>query len=255
MEPPHHQRLTRPVACVHRPKAGTFPGVETGSAHVGADAGPRLGSLVSGRAPPRHTADQRGAGPGHRQHPARALRDRHRDATIGEGVVGGFSGLYAAFSSLEDVGTIRRGYFIEGLGGAQFAIPGAIERLRHSEAATDIVLATTDPANAYGASVPWPESSGRPERRAGASVALIGGTPAAWMDAAGRRIATFGRDPGTTVAGISLLADAHRRPSISTIDDGPAHEHPLATEMVDAGFTAGYKGFTPRRTTDRRMAR
>ncbi len=77
VEPPHHQRLTRPVACVHRPKAGTFPGVETGSAHVGADAGPRLGSLVSGRAPPRHTADQRGAGPGHRQHPARALRDRH----------------------------------------------------------------------------------------------------------------------------------------------------------------------------------
>ena len=177
---------------------------------------------------------------------------------LAEGIVGGFSGLYPAFSSLEDIGTVRRGYFIEGMGGAQFALPGAVERLRHVEPSPLTVLAASDPAQAYGASVPWPDSAtgtddtgpkgkgAKVERRAGARVALADGVPVAWLDPAGRRVVTFDADESTTVGAIEELSFAHGKVSIATIDGLPAPDHALAPALLAAGFLSGYKGFTVR---------
>ena len=91
---------------------------------------------------------------------------------LAEGIPGGFSILYDALSQLETLGVCRRGYFVEGLGGAQFALPGAVERLRAQRAveeAPPIVLAATDPAQPYGAALPWPKRENRRERTAGAA--------------------------------------------------------------------------------------
>ena len=177
------------------------------------------------------------------------LLDRYgivtRDIVLAEGITGGFSGLYAAFSSLEDVGSVRRGYFIEGMGGAQFALPGAVERLRHTDPST-IILSAVDPANPYGASVPWPATEGKAERRAGALVCLVEGAPAAWLDPPGRRIVTFGTGAATTIDGVHRLASARSRVQIATIDGVDAHDHPLGPALIQAGFTSGYKGMTLR---------
>ncbi|PYQ44483.1 MAG: DEAD/DEAH box helicase [Acidobacteria bacterium] len=123
---------------------------------------------------------------------AEQLLARHgvltRPAVMAEGVAGGFAALYPVLKALEEAGRIRRGYFVAGLGGSQFALPGALERLRAvREAALDdedvppgAVLAATDPANAYGAAVVWPEAvSGRAMRAAGVHVALVDGLLAA----------------------------------------------------------------------------
>ena len=83
-----------------------------------------------------------------------------RETVLAEGIPGGFAGLYGELSNLETLGTARRGYFVEGLGGAQFALPAAIERLRglrSDEPAGALVLAATDPANPFGATLPWPK--------------------------------------------------------------------------------------------------
>ncbi len=82
-----------------------------------------------------------------------------REQVLAEGIAGGFSILYDALSQLETLGVCRRGYFVEGLGGAQFALPGAVERLRAQrdvEESAPLVLAATDPAQPYGAALPWP---------------------------------------------------------------------------------------------------
>ena len=178
-----------------------------------------------------------------------ALAERYgvvtRDMVLAEGVPGGFSGLYPAFGSLEDVGVLRRGYFIEGMGGAQFGLPGAVDRLR--SAGGDVVaLAAVDPANPFGASVAWPETAGRPERRAGATLVIADGMPVAWLDHRGRRVATFGADDDVTTSAIRRLAQSHGRASIATIDDRDAREHRLAPLLVEVGFTSGYKGMTIR---------
>ena len=96
-----------------------------------------------------------------------------RETVLAEGIPGGFAALYGELANLETLGTARRGYFVEGLGGAQFALPAAIERLRGlraDEPAGALVLAATDPANPYGATLPWPrredETGRRPQPRA-----------------------------------------------------------------------------------------
>jgi ATP-dependent helicase Lhr and Lhr-like helicase len=93
---------------------------------------------------------------------AEALLDRHgvvtRGAVLAEGAPGGFAGVYPVLSALEERGGVRRGYFVEGLGAAQFAVPGAVDRLRSPASDSGaVVLAATDPANPYGAALPWPD--------------------------------------------------------------------------------------------------
>src|SRR5206468_2090550 len=113
-----------------------------------------------------------------------------RETVLAEGVPGGFASLYGEMSNLEMLGTARRGYFVEGLGGAQFALPGAVERLRSLPEADGsyLLLGATDPANPYGASLPWPksESGRRPGRTPGAHLLLRDGEPVVFVERGGR---------------------------------------------------------------------
>ena len=115
-----------------------------------------------------------------------------RETVLAEGVPGGFATLYAELGNLELLGTARRGYFVEGLGGAQFALPGAVERLRSlpAEDGNYLLLAATDPANPYGASLPWPKLEGgrRPARTPGAHLLLRDGEPVVFVERGGRGI-------------------------------------------------------------------
>ena len=115
-----------------------------------------------------------------------------RETVLAEGVPGGFSSLYGELSNLEMLGTARRGYFVEGLGGAQFALAGAVERLRslpHAEGEY-LILAATDPAQPYGAALPWPKRDGgrRPARTPGAYVLLRDGNPILYVERGGKSI-------------------------------------------------------------------
>jgi ATP-dependent Lhr-like helicase len=140
-------------------------------------------------------------GPTERLH-ARAgqLLARHgvltRDAAAAENLPGGFSAVYPVLAALEEAGKIRRGYFVEGLGGSQFAHPGALDRLRALReapaAAAAHVLAATDPGNAYGAALPWPASDAvRLARAAGAHVVLVDGVLAAYLTRGEAELASF----------------------------------------------------------------
>jgi ATP-dependent Lhr-like helicase len=128
---------------------------------------------------------------------AELLLERHgiltRELVLAEGVPGGFAALYPELCRLETLGTVRRGYFVEGLGGAQFALPGAVERLRSQRevepdgAARAVVLAATDPAQPYGAALPWGTAPGS-RRQPGASVVLLGGEPVLYLERGGRTL-------------------------------------------------------------------
>jgi len=188
---------------------------------------------------------------------AMQLLDRHgivtREAALAEGTPGGFAGVYPLYKAMEESGAVRRGYFVEGLGGAQFAHPGAVERLRtfrdadgdHHDAR---VLAAADPAQPYGAALPWPEAHGHPSRSAGAYVVLVDGAPAAFLERGAKTLVTFGAEPSAwNDALASLVKDGLvRRIELRTIDGTPATEHPAAGALREAGFADGYRGLTLR---------
>jgi ATP-dependent Lhr-like helicase len=185
------------------------------------------------------------------------LLDRHgvvtREAALAEGTPGGFSAVYPILKAMEETGAVRRGYFVEGLGAAQFAHPGAVDRLRGVRDADDDepsvrVLAAADPAQPYGAALSWPETAGHPSRSAGAYVVLANGEPAAFLERGAKTLVTFGGDPARwTDAVASLVKDGVvRRIELRTIDGHPATEHPAAAALRDAGFVDGYRGLTLR---------
>jgi ATP-dependent Lhr-like helicase len=169
-----------------------------------------------------------------------------RETVLAEGVPGGFSTLYGEMSNLEMLGTARRGYFVEGLGGAQFALPGAVERLRalpHPEASYT-VLAATDPANPYGAGMPWPkrESGRRPSRTPGAYVLLRDGDPLLFVERGGRgilRLATLEGDAfAEAVAEVATAAHDGLIPrlAIERVDGEPVIGSGLEETLIAAGF-------------------
>ncbi len=170
-----------------------------------------------------------------------------RDAVLAEGVPGGFSGLYPIFAGLEEAGRVRRGYFVEGLGGSQFALPGAVDRLRAGDSeGRSTVLAAADPANPYGAAVPWPDHTGHPSRSAGAYVVLVDGRLAAFVERGGRTVLAFtddADDVGAAAVAIGGLASSRiRRMVVTTIDGADAGTTPLGAALLDAGFARSYKG-------------
>jgi ATP-dependent Lhr-like helicase len=169
-----------------------------------------------------------------------------RDAVLAEGVPGGFSGLYPVLTALEDAGKARRGYFIEGRGGAQFALPGAVDRLRAIEDVGIVTMSAVDPANPYGAALPWPDSDfGTPARRAGAAVALADGALVAYLEKGGKRALTFGSDQAGVVAAlIDLMALQSRPKALELIDGQSAATTAVGADMVSAGLKPGYKGLT-----------
>src|SRR4029079_16924403 len=150
---------------------------------------------------------------------ASVLLDRHgvltREAARGEGVPGGFASVYPVLRAMEESGRIRRGYFVTGLGGAQFALPGAVARLRgFRDGAPDgvpgaVVLAATDPANPYGVALHWPETEGaRPQRRRVASVVLVDGLAALYLEKGGGGLVSLRAFDGTWEAhAVTALGD------------------------------------------------
>jgi ATP-dependent Lhr-like helicase len=205
---------------------------------------------------------------------AELLLGRHgvltRGAVTTEGVPGGFATLYKVLSTFEDAGRCQRGYFIESLGGAQFAVASTVDRLRAYSDGVDperpeyraVALAAADPANPYGAALPWPaaraegtESGGpgaRPGRKAGALVVLVDGELAWFLERGGRSLLTFTGDPAAHLAAATALADlvSSRRvasilveridgvPALQPRADGPGPVDALA----DAGFARTPRG-------------
>jgi ATP-dependent Lhr-like helicase len=179
-----------------------------------------------------------------------------REAALGEGLEGGFAGVYPVLKALEERGRVRRGYFVAGLGAAQFALPGAVDRLRDSRRnkgrepdpiASSVVLAATDPAQPYGAALPWPESEGRPARAAGAHVVLIDGELAAYLERGGHSLATFGIDGWATALHELIERGRYRSLEIRKVNGEPVREVESAAEQLRAaGFVDGYKGLVYR---------
>jgi ATP-dependent Lhr-like helicase len=170
-----------------------------------------------------------------------------REMVLAEGVPGGFTTLYGELSNLEMLGTARRGYFVEGLGGAQFALPGAVERLRSLPQAEDryLVLAATDPANPYGAALAWPKRAAgrRPSRSPGAYVLLQDGEPRLYVERGGRgvlRLAELGED--AFAEALQVLAEAAAdgrlpRLAIERVDGEPVIGSGLEPTLIEAGFS------------------
>ncbi len=180
-----------------------------------------------------------------------------REQVLAEGVSGGFSALYPELSTLETLGVARRGYFVEGLGGAQFALPGAVERLRSQpdpDHDAPIVLAAVDPAQPYGAALPWPARPGEDARRvsrvSGAYVVLTGGDPILYVERGGRALQTLVSpdDPRVEPALTALVEEVRlgriKRLALEKVDGGEAMISPLAPGLIGLGFQEG-----PRRLT------
>ncbi|MGR8921993.1 MAG: Lhr family helicase, partial [Gammaproteobacteria bacterium] len=180
-----------------------------------------------------------------------------REALGREAVAGGFAAVYPVLRAMEDAGRVRRGYFVEGLGASQFALPGAEDRLRavaRSEAVTQ-VLAATDPANAWGAILPWPARAGegaRPARTAGARVILSGGRLLAFVNKSGQQVSTWlpAEEPDRTHAagalaeGLVQLARGRKALLLTRIDGETQAPAPLHESLIAAGFEHGYRGYS-----------
>jgi ATP-dependent Lhr-like helicase len=201
---------------------------------------------------------------------ALALLDRHgvvtREAVMSEGIEGGFAGVYPVLRALEEAGRIRRGYFVDGLGAAQFALAGAIDRLRaarepDAERPRVDLLAAADPAQPYGAAHAWPrrgDDDRRPfQRAAGAYVVLVDGAAILYVERGGKGLATFpaADDPERAALALAalggLLGDGRLRELVlSRIDGAPlGPDHPWRARLAEAGFVQGYRGMAlrPRR--------
>lgn len=194
---------------------------------------------------------------------AEAFLERHGVLTRGalgtERVTGGFSGIYRVLRAMEESGRCRRGYVVEGLGAAQFAVPGAIDRLRalaHDSPPADhgvtaLVLAAADPAQPWGAALDWPatvgESKHRPGRKAGALVVLVDGLPALYVERGGRSLLSFTDNEAALRAGAGSLAGAVREGWLGSLaveradGVGSLGSH-LADVLTEAGFRATPKG-------------
>ncbi|WAJ46326.1 ATP-dependent helicase [Mycobacterium sp. Aquia_216] len=197
---------------------------------------------------------------------AELLLNRHgvltRGAVTAENVPGGFATFYKVLSTFEEAGRCQRGYFVESLGGAQFAVASTVDRLRSYLDGIDperpeyraVVLAAADPANPYGAALPWPATdAARPGRKAGALVVLVDGDLAWFLERGGRSLLTFTDDPGADHAAAQGLADlvTARRvesilveringvPALQPLAGGPS---PVAEALSEAGFARTPRG-------------
>jgi ATP-dependent Lhr-like helicase len=186
-----------------------------------------------------------------------------RDAVVAEGVRGGFGAVYPVYREMEERGQVRRGYFVEGLGGAQFAIAGAIDRLRAlrrgpgADASDDprtTLLAATDPASPYGAALAWPRDERRhsrsPSRAAGAYVVLHDGDLVLYLERGGKSIMTFARFDDERVSRLavdalrSLVADGRlKRLQLERVDGVAIADSPQRDRLMALGFRQAYRGY------------
>jgi ATP-dependent Lhr-like helicase len=199
---------------------------------------------------------------------AESLLERHgvvtRGAVMSERTPGGFAATYRVLAAFEESGRCRRGYFVEGLGAAQFGTAGAIDRLRthlrplpngsadRPEKQTAIALAATDPANPFGAALPWPplESGHRPGRKAGAIVVLVDGSLTLYVERGGKTLLTFTEDEDSLAHGIEALGRVVREGALGRLTvekaDGASilgqDSDVIRRAMESAGFVATPRG-------------
>ncbi|MCA1572238.1 MAG: DEAD/DEAH box helicase, partial [Chloroflexi bacterium] len=197
---------------------------------------------------------------------ATTLLERHgvvtREGVAAEGISGGYASIYPVLRAMEEAGRARRGYFVAGLGAAQFALPGAVDRLRavREDDAAVVLLAATDPAQPYGAALPWPRSNDDErlplQRAAGAYVVLVDGRAVLFLERGGRGIL---RLPASENADLleraigalpSLVAadGPYRELRIERVDRGPVRESQLAERLTAVGFRPSYRGYLLRRS-------
>jgi ATP-dependent Lhr-like helicase len=194
---------------------------------------------------------------------ALTLLERHgvltKGAVAAERVPGGFGAVYPVLRAMEETGQCRRGYFVEGLGAAQFALPGAVDRMRALSAAPSdqseraVVLAAADPAQPYGAALPWPARPGetaaahRPGRKAGALVVLAGGELVLYVERGGKTLLSWSDDPAVLEPCAAALASAVRdgalgRITVEKADGEAVRDSPLARALASAGFRPTPRG-------------
>ncbi|MCW2847484.1 MAG: dependent helicase, Lhr family [Marmoricola sp.] len=242
--------------------------VKRGPARVRASR-PRLSGAALRSAPPDVAGrwfllPARETDPTKRAHAiAESLLERHgvvtRGAVMSERTPGGFAATYRVLAAFEETGRCRRGYFVEGLGAAQFGTSGAIDRLRtylrdadRPEKQTALALAATDPANPYGAALPWPpqESGHRPGRKAGAIVVLVDGELTLYVERGGKTLLTFSEDEDVLAHGIESLGRVVREGALGRLTvekaDGASilgqDSDVLRRAMESAGFVATPRG-------------
>jgi ATP-dependent Lhr-like helicase len=245
----------------HKPRRsaprGRYATLRAGRPALPTRSGPPTAAGRWALAPPREPDPTRRA---HAR--AESFLERHGVLTRGaletERVQGGFSGIYRVLRAMEESGRCRRGYVVEGLGAAQFAVPGAIDRLRalaHRDPGPGepgaVVLAGADPAQPWGAALDWPATVGeakhRPGRKAGALVVLVDGTPALYVERGGRSLLSFTDDEAALRAAAGALASAVREGWLGTLavqradGVGSLGSH-LAEVLTEAGFRATPKG-------------
>ncbi|MEV6361523.1 ATP-dependent helicase [Nocardia asteroides] len=186
-----------------------------------------------------------------------------RGAVQNEGVPGGFALMYRVLTEFEDRGRCRRGYFVDTLGGAQFSTTDTVDRLRSfdTDRGTDkpgvaLALAACDPANPYGAALPWPkgdaEGGHRPGRKAGALVVLVGGDLVLYVERGGKTLLSFTEDPGLRRLAATALAGlvTDRRVDglvVDKINGATVHGNTFADLLVEAGFSMTPRGLRLRR--------
>ena len=176
-----------------------------------------------------------------------------REAASSEGIPGGFTPLYQTFKVLEESGRVRRGYFVEGLSGAQFAWAQTVDRLRSepdpNATKEPVVLSTVDPANPYGALLTWPPNAGRPRRASGTRTILVDGHPIFFIEKGGKKLVSFPKaeEPDFLEAGLRGL-DAITRGirgkmlHVHELDGMPPVKSPLYAALKAFGFRDDYHG-------------
>jgi ATP-dependent Lhr-like helicase len=208
---------------------------------------------------------------------ATVLLERHgvltREAVAAEEVAGGFSAVYPVLRAMEESGRIRRGYFVDGLGAAQFALPGAVDRLRSMREVPDAraggptvhLLAAADPANPYGAALAWPRRGAgdrRPlARAAGAYMVLADGVAALYLERGGHSLQTMpaaddGEMARPAMAALRELVEGgrFRELVLTRVDGEPVASSPWRPLLEEAGFGAGYRGYVLRPSRRRVVA-
>jgi ATP-dependent Lhr-like helicase len=178
---------------------------------------------------------------------AGVLLQRHgvltREAVLGESWPGGFASLYPVLRAMEESGRIRRGYFVEGLGGSQFALPGAVDRLRslRDSGGGVIALAATDPASAYGTVLTWPQSDGRMARAAGAYCVIDDGRLVLYLERGGRSLLTNGDVQPVHLRALVAIATSAGRVELQKVDGVSVMDSPLKTALREAGFSQTHR--------------
>jgi ATP-dependent Lhr-like helicase len=219
---------------------------------------------------------------------AEVMLDRYgvltRGAVVAERWPGGFAALYPVLKAGEEAGRIRRGYFVDGLGAAQFALPGAVERLRalagqggsSADSTPTLVLAATDPANPYGAVLPWPVATAaaeasaigpasgdvaapatgtdsprrrghQPARKVGALVVLVDGACTLYVERGGRTLLSFTDDlkvlqPAADALALTVRDGALGRLQVERVDGAPIVTTALGEALAAAGFRPTPRG-------------